>query len=91
MSTRRVTFLALSTLATAGVVPLSSAHATTGTTIYVGRNGSLPCSDSGPGTASAPFCTFPEAMNAVEIFGRPAAVSPGAQASVVTAVGGHLG
>jgi parallel beta-helix repeat protein len=65
VSTRRVTLLALSTLATAGLAPISSAHAATGTTIYVGQSNSVQrCSDNGPGSAAAPFCTFPEALAA---------------------------
>lgn len=67
----------MSTLATAGLAPISSAHAATGNTIYVGRNGTIGCSDSGPGSATDPFCTFPAAMDAagpgdtVALYGLP--------------------
>ena len=64
MSTRRVTLLALSTLATAGLAPISAAHAATGNTFYVGNNGANACSDTGTGSATDPFCTFPTAMSA---------------------------
>ncbi|MEY9859137.1 putative cell wall-binding protein [Catenulispora sp. GAS73] len=54
----------MSTLATAGLAPITSAHAATGNTIYVGNNGTNACSDSGTGSATDPFCTFPTAMSA---------------------------
>ena len=63
MSTRRLAASAALVLAGYGLTPSAAYAADTGTTLYV--NGSVQsCTDTGTGTAAAPFCTLQAGVNA---------------------------
>ena len=66
MHTRRLAAAAALFLSTASLIPIvaSPASATSATTLYV-DNTSPSCSNSGAGTAAAPFCTIQQAANVV--------------------------
>ncbi|HZP52441.1 PKD domain-containing protein [Actinocrinis sp.] len=67
----------------ASITPVAHAAAATGTTIYVNNAASANCSNSGPGTSAAPFCTIQQGVDAATA-GTTVLVEPGFYSAPVT-------